>query len=296
MSKYEPSASTLLYGSAGAGKTALAVSSFWDWKAQKKVANGKLITFGAEDNPALAIPEEFRKTEKGTSLRLTSPLLDDNAFVNQFDLISRKLVYDAQQGNCLDVLVVDGLSEFDLLYEETFNDGGGENNFAKWNGLLSEMFSMIQRLTPKVLGCHVIMTARVMERKKARQGAKASFAGDPGFIDYDFYPSLRGSFRIQLPHYFNLVLYMETVRGKLPDGRIVPAHAANMVRTGDYYIKNVWEHHWLNAGYESQVVNPMWPKLWGMLTGAIETALPEPEKMEEPAYAEDDVEEDKEGN
>ena len=141
MGIYTPNASTLLYGGPGAGKTALAVSSFWDWRRRKSIANGKIITFGAEDNPALAIPEECRHTDKGTSLRLISPMLDDTQFLEQFDLITRRLILDAQEGNHLDVLVIDGLSEFDLLFEETY--GGGGDNFAKWSGLLSQMFSMM---------------------------------------------------------------------------------------------------------------------------------------------------------
>ncbi len=32
MGLYDPTASVLLYGMGGAGKTPLAVSSFWDWK------------------------------------------------------------------------------------------------------------------------------------------------------------------------------------------------------------------------------------------------------------------------
>ena len=237
-----------------------------------QVANGKYITFGAEDNPALAVPEEFRQTEKGTSMRLTSPLLDSDEFVSQFDRISQRLVYDAQQGNCLDVLVIDGLSEFDLLFEETFSDG--DDNFAKWNGLMSQLFSMMIRLSPTVLGCHVIMTARVMERKKAKQVKGKTVAGDPGFMDFDFYPSLRGSFRLHLPHYFNLVLYMEALQAQASDGRTVPAHVVNMYRTGDYCIKNQWEHKWLAAKKPAQLANMMWPKLWEELTEAIETMVP----------------------
>jgi hypothetical protein len=268
MGVYSPNAATLLYGSAGAGKTPLAVSSFWDWKKGVQIANGKYISFGSEDNPALYVPEEFRQTEKGTSLRLTSPLLDSNAFLDDFDRVSQRLVYDAQQGNFLDVLVVDSLSEFDLLFEETYGDSGGDN-FKKWNDLMSQMFSMMVRLSPSVLNCHVIMTARVMERKKAKQLGRSTVAGDPGFMDYDFYPSLRGSFRLHLPHYFNLVLYMETEQARTTEGKVIPAHVVNMYRTGDYYIKNQFEHLWLSAGKPAQMSNTMWPELWGELTEAM---------------------------
>lgn len=256
---YTPSTSTLLYGGPGAGKTSLAVSSFWDWQKQEKICNGKLITFGAEDNPALAIPEECRHTDKGTPLRLTSPLLDDREFLNQFNLITRRFVQDAIEGNPLDVLVIDGMSEFDLLFEETFEDD--DNNFAKWNALLSQMFACMMRATHSALQAHVIMTARVMERKKAKQQGRVTMAGDPAYLDYDFYPAMRGAFRQHMPHYFNMVLYMETDTG-VRDGKPIPIHVANMVRTGDYYVKNVWEHAWLAKEPSPKVANPMWYDLW----------------------------------
>ena len=264
---YNPPASILLYGGPGSGKTALGVSSFWDWINKKEVANGKFISFGVEDNPALGVPEHFRQTEKGTSLRLTSPLLDSTEFLTQFDLISRKLVHDAQQGNCLDVLFVDGLAEFDLLFEETF--GGEGDNFAKWNGLLSQLFSMMQRLHHNVLGCQVIMTTRVMPKKKTRTIGRNTVAGDPDYMDSEYYPALRGGFREHMPHYFNLVTYVETVQAKTKDGRIVPAHAAHMFKAGDYYVKNTWEHLWLAAGKGPMVINKQWPALWAELTDAI---------------------------
>ena len=38
--------STLLYGGPGVGKTAPALSSFYDWKNKTLIGDGKLITFG----------------------------------------------------------------------------------------------------------------------------------------------------------------------------------------------------------------------------------------------------------
>ena len=273
MGLYTPNASTLLYGGPGGGKTALAVSSFWDWRAKKLIANGKIITFGAEDNPALKIPEECRHTAKGTSLRLTSPLLDDQEFIKQFDLIMRKFVYDAQQGNPLDVLVIDGLSELDLLFEATYKQetGEAESKFAKWEALLSTMFATMMRANHHTLNCQVIVTARVMEKKKAKQQGKLTIAGDPGFMDFDYYPSLRGQFRVHLPHYYNLVLYVETVTARTKAGKVIPAHAVHMLRTGDFYVKSTWEHEWIAADLPDKLLNPMWPGLWAKLTGAMET-------------------------
>ena len=272
MNKYMPAAGTLLYGAGGAGKTGLAVSAFWDWMFGKPVADGKLISFGAEDNPALEIPEEFRQTQNGTSLRLTSPLLDSTEFLQQFDLITRKLIYDAENGDKLDVLVIDGLSEFDLLYEHTFDTGDDEKgNFAKWDGLLNQMFSMMLRIMPSVLGCAVITTARVMEKKKSKQSGKTTMAGDPGWMDFDYYPSLRGSFRLHLPHYFQNVFYMETVPEQAEDGQVIPGHATHLITQGEYLTKCQWEHKLLKAGLTRPVVNLMWPESWAMLTQAIDT-------------------------
>ncbi len=270
MGVYDPTASVLLYGMGGAGKTPLAVSSFWDWKRGRKICNGKYITFGAEDNPALMIPEEFRHTDKGTSLRLTSPLLDSTAFLTEFDRVTRRFVLDAEEGHPIDVLVIDGLTEFDLLFEETYADTG--DNFAKWNALLSQMYSMMLRTSHNVMGCPVIMTARVMERKKGTQSRTMTIGGDPGFVDYDYYPSLRGSFRLQLPHYFGLVLYLETAQEKLQDGRVVPTHIVNMYRTGDFFVKNQFEYAWIKAGKAAKLVNPDWPDLWEQLTDVVREA------------------------
>jgi hypothetical protein len=268
MGLYAPNASTLLYGGPGAGKSALAVSSFWDWRNRTQVAKGKMITFGAEDNPALTVPEEFRHTDNGTSLRLTSPLLDDTKFIDQFDAISRRFIYDAENGNSPDVIVIDGMSEFDLLFEETFENS--DNRFAKWDALLTQLFSMMMRLHHDTLKCHVIVTARIMERKKGKQSS--TFTPDPSHYDFDYYPSLRGSFRHHFPHYFSMVLYMDTeqrlVEGGRWDGKILPAHVLQMVRTGEFYIKNQFEHSWLAMEDETEVINPMWPDLWQRITAA----------------------------
>src|SRR3990167_8807042 len=183
MGKYKPS-STLLYGDAGAGKTALGISSFWDWKAQALVAKGKFITFGGEDNPALNIPEECRELRgpngERLSLRLTSPSLDSPRFLHEFRTIMNTLLAAAVNGVTLDSLVIDSLTELDLLFEATYARDES-NNFEMWNALLAEFFAIMMRCNYDALKCAVIMTARVMERRKAGQTKKGATAGDPTF-------------------------------------------------------------------------------------------------------------------
>jgi hypothetical protein len=89
---YQPSTSGLLYGGPGSGKTALAVSAFYDWRTGTPVTeNAKLVTFGREDNPALAVPESYRQTEKGTSLRFSSPALDSMDWLDRFEAVTDML-------------------------------------------------------------------------------------------------------------------------------------------------------------------------------------------------------------
>jgi hypothetical protein len=273
-------ASSLLYGGPGAGKTATALSSFYNWKTGELFGHGKLITFGRENNPALNIPIECRQTPGGSSLHFSSPKLNDFSWVDKFEAACDGLLVAARQGNCLDALVVDGMSEFDLLYESVFqNNEAGGDKFAKWDALLNQMFAAMQRLDPVELNCDVFVTARVMEKKRGSVSRSGStVAGDPAFLDFDYYPSLRGSFRLHFPHYFNLVLYMETqmklvTAGELK-GKRMPAHVLNMVRTGDFYVKNQWEYPWLRGGLPTQLFNPDWPDVREMLLGVSGEVVP----------------------
>jgi hypothetical protein len=261
---------TLLYGGPGTGKTATAVGSFWDWKKKEMVGKGKYITFGRENNPALRIPEECRRMgEKGGSLRFTNPTMDSFDWVNRFEAAANGLLAAAKKGNTLDALVIDGMSEFDLLYEMVYANQGSGDKFAKWDALLNQCFAIMQKLDPEELGCDVFVTARVMERKKERRSSATVIPGDPEWINFDYYPSMRGSFRLHFPHYFNLVLYMETQMKRVTSGQLkgksIAAHVMNMVRTGDIYVKNQWEFDWMKAGLPLQMVNPDWPKVKQMM-------------------------------
>ena len=113
-------------------------------------------------------------------------------------------------------------------------------------------------------------------KKKAQQTMRSSIGGDPAYMDFDFYPSMRGSFRLHMPHYFNMVLYMQEKKVYVPDEKHVKV--LNVVRNGEYYSKNVWQHEWDQAELPTELYNVMWPELWEQLTTAHE--LYDPEKIE----------------
>ena len=73
--------STLLYGGPGVGKTALATSSFWDYKKREPIEgrNGRLLLIGREENDALGIPDEF-------IVRFPLPQNDPIAFAEEFEI------------------------------------------------------------------------------------------------------------------------------------------------------------------------------------------------------------------
>lgn len=240
--------SVLLYGYSGAGKTATAVSAGWDWTNLCSVRNLLWVTFGREDNPALRVPEEMR-------VRLTSPTLDSTKFITDFEALMKKVwkenhdAVKAGKPRPTEVLVIDGLSEFDLLFELVFkNKQGTDDKFAMWNALLDKFFSIMQMADPNELLCHVIVTARVTEKKEEKKGRGGVITeGDPDFITTDYMPSVRGSFREHFPHYFNLVLYIErdVVPAKVGGVQtLVNVHRVRMVPERKFLVKNHWEHVW----------------------------------------------------
>lgn len=157
----------------------------------------------------------------------------------------------------VEVLVIDGMSEFDLLYEATFTaEHGDGNKYAKWDALMNELFGIMQLLDPDELDCHIIVTARVAEKRRGGDGRVA----DADFFDSDLIPSLRGQFKNHLPHYFQIVTYFETdvVTGSIGGKRgQIPVHKMKLVRDSkDALVKNQWEHLWLAAGKPSTITNP----------------------------------------
>ena len=262
----------LLYGTPGSGKTAFGVSAMWDWVKKEKLRNGRIISVGGEKNASLHIPDEFTHTGSGDSLNISSPMLDKDVtekdydqWLRTLDQFTRALIRDAKQGKAdrPEVIVFDGWTEFNLLFENT-EARQRMDTMQRYGSLLKETFGLLQRLDPRTLEVVVIGTARVGERRKAkvdRRGAEFT-PGEPDFINVDYYPSYRGQFRHELPHYYSNVYYMQSevvmpISGPYK-GKQVPAHSLTVVRSDDaqqFLIKNQSEHEWLDAGYDTVLYN-----------------------------------------
>ncbi len=249
---YEQGISLLVYGYTHAGKTGLGVSSMWDFLKGKKVRDGKWVTIGREDNTALDVPEEMR-------IRLTSPDLSSIKFADDLwsllKQIRRENMAARKEGKPLVVesLFLDGMTEFNLLFEQSYENAvSTSSSYDRWNELLVREFAIVQMLDPVELGgCHVIVSARVQERKKGTVNKKTGevVGADPENLFEEFYPALRGQFKGSFPHYFDMVLYMERdviakkVKGVLKNN--VPVHRINLAPSSGYLIKNKWEHKWV---------------------------------------------------
>lgn len=250
--------SVLVYGPPSAGKTTFGVSAFWDWKLNKPLRDGRWLQFGREDNPRLSVPPEMVKRFVAADL--------GNSWVKDFDDYSIAALKKAKMGGGPEVFVIDGFSEISLLHEATSKLEG----FDLWGDWRKEFYAIMQRLNPRELKAHVVATARVMERKKAVK-SKSSRAsdGDPEFVNYDYYPLVQGSARLSLPAYFNYVLYMEPDVQYIPPDLTTkkPVHILHLVRTGDFYVKNVHEDVILERGGPYQLVNPSFDDVLRVLAG-----------------------------
>lgn len=264
----QPYLKIMPYGYGGGGKTTFSVSSMWDFEKNDFIRKGYWITFGSERNPSIKMPQitldQAVKGEYG-HIVLTSPLLDTDKFIKNFAQFCR-FIYKTNYGKpVIESVVVDGLSELDLLFETTYAGDMG-NKYAKWNDLLAEFFAAQQVLNPDEINAHVFMTARVMrERKGTMDRATHEIVGDdPDFIPGEYRPSIRGKFGQYGPHYFDIVTYMD-VEEQLAEinGRrqMVPIHQAHMVTKKDYLIKNVWLREWLKAGSPAVLKQPTFDML-----------------------------------
>ncbi|MBI4127990.1 MAG: ATP-binding protein [Parcubacteria group bacterium] len=246
--------SLLVYGPAGAGKSRLLRSALFD--AEGKPRRAKIITFGREFRTISGLPTDVVQ-------RFSSPTLDDRKWLEEFDSFIKFLYVQARKGNHLDVLGFDGFSEFDLLHEETNSSTG----FAKFNDLMTDMFGIVQALDPYELGCHVLATARIMDKKMATVGkAGKGIAGDPDYMQ-ELYPSFRGAFRYQLANYFDFVFYLQQERSVQIGKDIETRHILHTLQTGDYMTKmcDPFEERWVEKGYPAELTNVGFNDILGML-------------------------------
>ena len=253
-----------LYGFGGGGKTYTATSSFYNHEKGEVIANGRWIKFGSEDNATIGIPDEFIRefhTDRDKSKK----------WLQEFHQYMYGVHAAARQGKRPDVLVMDGLSEFSILWLQTHGVPGDLR--ATYGGLKDEISSLLSLCNPLELGCHVIWTARVSERKKEVQNKQGQIIqeGDPDYLDMDYYPGVEGkSAKLSTPHYFRLIPYVKatTVRksvgGKLLD---IPAHELNLYPQDGFFVKNDWQTQMLRRNHTGTLINPTWEDVLRAITG-----------------------------
>ena len=178
-------------------------------------------------------------------------MLDSNQFLKELNDFTSSLLLAAKRGNYpLDAVVFDGMSEFDLMYEEVYQKTkAGNDAYAKWAALLSECFNLMQRLDPNTIGAHVLFTARIAEKRET----------DPDFVDF-YYPSLRGQFKLNFPYYFNLVTFVEQrVENSLP------VSYYHLIKTNKFTVKNQWTREWIENKIETKFPNMTFNELMKVL-------------------------------
>ena len=249
--------STLLYGGPGVVKTALASSSFWDFRTREPVEgrNGRLLLIGREENDALGIPDE-------NIVRFPLPQDDPINFAHEFETYLRALNSAKGKEAGLTDIVIDGFTElcydFTYAYRESLNPRDTFEVYREWQ---RAFIRFMQLLHPKSLNANVIGTARVAELRSGSTTSRgASVKGDPEWMDeFKYYPSMEGWARHNMGHYFNMVLYLEQdVRSAIRNGKPtkVPTHVAHLLGGGDYWTKNIFSHLW--GENPATVENAVW--------------------------------------
>lgn len=256
--------SYLFYGWGGSGKSFVGTSGLVDHKTGVPHATGKWITFGREGNPRIRLPEDYTHMANGKSLSFRAPDLKDRTWLEDFKRFTERLFTNARKGQYIDLVVLDGFAEFDLLYERTFNNMqlGGTDHWAAWSSMLEEFYAAMELLSPDELGCHIIWTTRVANRKKGTYDKKIDevVGADPEWLNTEYYPAVRGKFHQYMPHYFNMVLYCDTDTEEVTINKekvLRPVHQVHMLRTGEFFIKNDWGDEWLDAGHPVVLKNPV---------------------------------------
>lgn len=252
----------LIYGFTGAGKTLFGLSAGMDWKDGTTIRPYRYLQIGAERNSAIEIPDENIK-------KFTSPQLDSVGFMDE--LISYlKLVKSTNMKAIADgkpvpiqAVILDSVSELGLLFENVHKKvEGTSNKFKVWDAMQERLFSLMQLLDPQELHAHVVVTARVGERRRelTDNNGRVMNPGDPDYMASDYYPALRGGFRLNLPHYFDMVLYVERTLGAVEVGgkrrANIPIHRIKMVPDSSFLVKNSWEHLWTQHEEIQTLDNP----------------------------------------
>lgn len=265
--------SLLVYGFGGGGKTTMGVSAGWDWKAKKPIRPFRWLRIGSEKNRALGVPDEYVRVFNSPdqkSLRFIDDLL---AYLKALKIENDKAIRETGSP-AVEAVIVDGISELGLLYESVHKTNDtGNNKFKVWDEMLEKLYALVQLLDPEELGAHVVVTARVGERRREMKdnSGKVINPGDPEYVGVDYYPQLRGSFRLSLPHYFDLVLYIEKelvtaeVGGKRRTN--VPVHRLHLTGSKDYLLKSKWEYEWLQAGHPDFLDNASFDDLLNLIEG-----------------------------
>src|SRR3990167_8773692 len=202
------------YGPAKAGKSRLGASSWWDFKEKVVRRKGLHIVVGLESLEHLGVP----RAEKFGDVGYVRLAINVDKPTSIFDT-SRKLLRDiyraAKAGSGYDVIVLDGISEFDLQEQRYMREGEGELDMKQYMTLLAGFFDSLQYVHPEETGAHLIVTARGKERRQAIKGAAGKTLVEedknPQIADFDYYPAITGAFGHNVPHYFQIVGYMETV-------------------------------------------------------------------------------------
>lgn len=258
--------SVLFYGPPGAGKTALAVSSFWDFQKREKVPGreGRILFIGREKNDSLHIPEECVRR---------FPFQDENPtkFMDDFEAYIRALRAAAYRGQGPTDIVVDGWTELGFLYTWAYESEFEPNdNWAGWRDWKRRFLGAIMMLNPDELRANVFGTARVSTVKKGYITSRGKgVEGDPDWMaEFRYVPFMEGFARDMLGYYFQHVVYVESdYRPAFVNGTKVlqTVHKSSWLPTGDYLVKNVAEHSWVESKYPAVLENVTWPTVEKML-------------------------------
>ena len=256
--------SFLLDGGPGTGKTATAVSAFYDWKRKKQIRNGRLIVIGDEPlNESLGLPDELVR-------RFTSPSDKPLKFLDDLDSYLKKFIETnrtAKGDKHVEVMVFDGASELitAILHEHQQKNPASKDKWAKFDEAKERFIDIMQYLSPHESGAHLIMTARVDQRKRALEtkDGKIITPGDPAWMeDFEYVPAAEGWTRKNIGHYFPFVFYMDYGKGvmKLPDGKLkdVVTHDIYLLPSPKLaaWVRNNYEYPWLQKGLPERLTNP----------------------------------------